>query len=80
MNVNDKPRHDRNLGLHCRISGQKSRDAFLRQTTNLTEQQHIVALGISVSRYLQKLEFLGKQSTDNFLTSLADNFISQKAE
>lgn len=46
----------------------------------LTEPQHILALGISVSRYLQKLEFLGKESTDNFLTSLADNFISQKTE
>lgn len=39
-----------------------------------------LGMGDLVPRYLQKLEFLGKQNTHHFLTSLADNFISQKAE
>lgn len=68
------------IGIWDSLPGQERWDSSLLQTTKLTEPQHILALGISVSRYLQKLEFLGKQSTDNFLTSLADNFISQKTE
>lgn len=66
------------MWLHYRLPGQK--DAFLVQITRLSGQQHILVLGTSVLNYRQKFSFLGKQNTDNFLTGLADNFISQKAE
>lgn len=66
------------MWLRYRLPVQK--DVFLVQTTKLSGQQHILALGISLSKYLQKLSFLRKQNTDNSLTDLADNFISQTAE
>lgn len=55
------------------------KDVFPVETTKLSEQQHILVLGILVLKYLQKLIFQ-KQNTDNVLTVRADNFISQKAE
>lgn len=58
----------------------REEDADLGHAAKLAEQQHFLVLEILVSKYLQKLPFLEKQNSDNFLSGLADNFTSQKAK